>query len=280
MSAVAHRDNGLTADRVELKYRIPSARAREVAEAISEHLPRHRYAGSGANRLPGARHYTTTVYLDTPDRQLYKFACENPPGLKVRAREYYDEHLSLTELVTYREALVRSSPILWIELKQSAGERNGKRRVGIPKRDVASFFDSGTISAAMLDGQRRVYRDGSEGVLDELLALCQRLDAPLRPSVLVNYRRCAWQSPDETVRVTIDCQLNFYAAHPSVFADAKSFEKQNLGKKVGSLNDCIVEIKSLGPPPEWLEATVAEYAGHTERFSKFIAASEAAIEAG
>ncbi|MCX4245308.1 polyphosphate polymerase domain-containing protein [Paraliomyxa miuraensis] len=279
MSQAPHVDNQLTADRRELKFRVPPTGARLLARVLSERLPQHRFTGPGANALPGARHFVTTVYFDTADFELYQAARTCEGSLKVRAKEYYDENLALTELVRTRAALVHSSPILWVELKESVTGRSRKRRIGIPKHEVARFFATGQITEQMLEIQRRTYATASQEVLDALVEVCRRFTTPLCPSVVVNYRRTAWQDEDESLRVTIDRDLAFFAAAANTWPHSPRLERQHLGPKLGWDPLYIVEVKCLGGLPPWLQEALDTHAGELARTSKFLAASEAMLRA-
>ena len=57
-------DTAMTTDRVERKFLLPRREIRELVSLLDQHLTRHRFTGEGANRLPNARHYATTVYFD------------------------------------------------------------------------------------------------------------------------------------------------------------------------------------------------------------------------
>lgn len=277
MNGATQADARITANRRELKFRVPPSRARTIAAEVARFLPEHRFTGPGANRLPGARHFVTTVYFDTERHELYDAALRSAGSLKIRAKEYYDHNVGLTELARSKKQLVHSSPILWVELKESVATRSTKRRVGIPKEEVAEFFATGEISEQMLEIQRQVYADESSAVLGELLEVCRRFDTPLRPSALVNYRRTAWQDPEGSVRVTIDRDLAFFRATEDTWPRSPLLERAHLGPKIGFDPEYIVEVKSVGTMPSWLRALLLDQAGYPVRTSKFIAAMEAVI---
>jgi len=279
VSEAIHVDNQLTASRQELKFRVQRSGAKRIAKELGRHLGEHRFTGPGANTLPGARHFVTTVYFDTAAGELHATALKEEGSLKVRAKEYYDQNLALTELVRSRDQMVHCSPILWVEIKESHDTRSAKRRIGIPKSEVASFFSTGEISTEMLDIQRRVHADDSQRVIDELLEVCRRFSTPLRPSVLVNYRRNAWQDEGESLRVTIDRELAFFLATDTTWPGSPRLEREYLGPKIGSDPEFIVEVKSLGSLPSWLGDLLLSQAGDPVRTSKFLAASEALARA-
>ena len=65
-------DARMTAARDEIKYVVAHEALSRLALELGRKLPHHRFAGEGANRLPGAQHYVTTVYFDTEARDQYR----------------------------------------------------------------------------------------------------------------------------------------------------------------------------------------------------------------
>jgi hypothetical protein len=267
----------ITQSRTELKYKLETASAASFAAKVQKHLQAHRFMGKGANQLPRARHYTTTVYFDTPSYALYRAVVANESSLKIRAREYYDVHPELLELATDPGELVRASPVLWVEIKHKVDGRTKKRRLGIPKRDVLAFLERGSVSDAMRQLQRDA--DGNKDVIAELLALRAELSEPLRPSCVVNYRRSAWEDPSATLRVTIDQRLACFAPQPALLTDAGSLVRERLGTACLEDPQCVIEVKTRGEPPAWLEAAIAESGAAPSTFSKFALASQAVQDA-
>ena len=193
-TSLQEADALLTADRDEVKYRIAPSQVQALATALARQLPHHRYTGQGANSLPRPRHFVTTVYFDTASRHQYRASrADADHNLKMRAKEYYDLHPSLAELATDARQIVRYKPVLWLELKFKEGNRSGKRRIGIPKRQVPDFFRAGVVTPEMIELQRSCYGAESEAVLSEIAAYCRRYDEPMQADCLVNYRRLPWQ---------------------------------------------------------------------------------------
>ncbi len=272
----AQADAAMTAERLETKYLVPTAQARALADAIERELPRHRYVGDEANILPGAHHFVSTIYFDTPARDLYRAAQESDAHLKLRAKEYYDLHPSLAELATDPRQLVRHRPVLWLEIKFRDGSRSGKRRIGLPKPDVPAFFTEGRITREMVEIQRLSGDASSSEVLGEVADLCGRFAEPLRADCLVNYRRVAWQDPAGHLRVTLDLGLSFFAPPDDLWTRDHALVRETLGKPVGHEGRAVLEIKSRDELPSWLARVLT--AARVERlaYSKFDQASRAA----
>jgi SPX domain protein involved in polyphosphate accumulation len=263
-------------DRLELKFRLSQQHAASFSREIAAHLSEHRFAGKGSNPLPRARHYVTTVYFDTPQRELYRAVREDENNLKIRAREYYDLHPELLELATSSHDIVRYTPVLWIELKGKQAGRTYKRRVGIPKGDVADFFEHGNVSEAMREIQRRQRGAQVDDIIDELLGLRERYAEPLRPSCLVNYRRTAFQNPEGTLRITIDQKLACFAAPDDLWSQQRPLSRDYLGTPRLEEVACVLELKALEPPPPaWLDELLARSGAARSTLSKFVIASEA-----
>lgn len=287
--SVFSESSAITQNRRELKFKLSEAAASAFAAQVSARLPKHRFQGQGANRLPRARHYVTTVYFDTADRDLFRAVVDDPDSLKIRAREYYDVHPELLELATDARDIVRYSPVLWIEIKGKRDGRTYKRRIGIPKGDVAPFFETGVVSPAMLEIQRnRSYPPAANGgeperhsrppepedVIGELLELRSRFSAPLRASCLVNYRRTAFEDAAGSLRITFDQRMACFQAPDTIWESTKPLVREALGQPAYEESDYILEIKTRGVTPDWV-SDLLEQSGAVEHvFSKFVTASE------
>jgi SPX domain protein involved in polyphosphate accumulation len=262
----------ITHDRIELKFKVSQAHAGALSRSVSEHMAEHRFQGRGANRLPRARHYVTTVYFDTPSLDLYRAVRESDDNLKLRAREYYDLHPELLELATSQADIVRHSPVLWVELKGKHEGRTHKRRVGIPKPDVAAFFERGSVSAAMRELQTQ---NTGHDVIAELLELRSRYREPLRPSCLVNYRRTAFQDEQGSLRITLDQRLSCFAPRPDLLERARPLLREQLGASRYDESAVVLEVKVTEALPVWLEDLLSDTRAERWTFSKFVTATEA-----
>lgn len=266
-TAHARRDSAVTLDREELKFAIPSAQLAGFVRALRARLAPHRFTGQGANRLPEAQHFTTTVYLDTPSRALLRAARAEPErNVKLRAREYYDVHSSLAELATDPAQIVRHQPWTFLELKRRAGTRTSKHRLRLTRGELDAFFSA--PDAALAGAEARDERAA-------ILAFCGSLAEPVAPSCVVNYRRVALEDESGRLRVTLDVELGFYAPPPDLWTLRGPLSRANLGAPCAALSSCLLEIKLIGAPPAWLTDALAQAQAKRERFSKFVLASEA-----
>ena len=274
--AAAEADAMMSADRDEVKYLVGKAHVQELATALARRLPHHRFTGRGANQLPRPRHFVTTIYFDTRSRHQYRAAqIDADRNLKMRAKEYYDLHPSLAELATNARQIVRYQSVLWLELKFKEGLRTGKRRIGIPKPQVPDFFRAGMITPEMIELQRACYGVDSETVLREIAAYCARYDEPMQADCMVNYRRLPWQDAAGTLRVTLDVGLEFFAPPADLWQRKHALVRETLGTPVGRIEDAVLELKTHGEPPSWLQDLLTKAGATRGRFSKFEMAARA-----
>jgi len=274
-SSALAQDAQLTAARREDKFLVAPDLARQLAAAANRHLTPHRFRGEGANPLPGARHFVTTIYFDTAERELFASAQAGAAHLKLRAKEYYDLHPDLTELATDVAELVRYQPIVWLELKHKDAALSGKQRIGIPKADLPGFFAAGRLTPATIAIQEAAFGADAQQVLAEVVRLCASCRQPLAADCLVNYRRQAWQDDDGELRLTIDTGLSFFAPPADLWQRRKALVRESLGPAVATEARRVLEIKTRGPAPSWLRDLLAQLVLAPIGFSKFEAASAA-----
>jgi hypothetical protein len=264
--------SAITQNRRELKFKLDESHAAMFSASVAARIPKHRFQDLDANRLPRARHYITTAYFDTSARDLYRAACDNPGSLKIRAREYYDEHPELLDVATDIRDVVRCSPVAWIEVK---GKRDGhtyKRRVGIPKADIEPFFECGVVSPAMHDLQS--ISQPARELIAELVALRKEFSEPLRASCLVNYRRTAFEDPAGTLRITFDQHMACFAPPYGLWSNGRPLVREALGAPVYLESCYVLEVKARVALPDWLAELLQRVGAEEHGLSKFRTASE------
>jgi hypothetical protein len=261
----------ITASRAELKYQIDGTRVADFLGGVLKHLRPHRFRGEGVSTLPDAHHYSTTIYFDTPSRALLEASrrdfCRN---YKIRVREYYDLHSSLTELATDPTQIVRYQPWLWFELKRRHGDHTTKHRLRLPKAEVPGFF-RGASSLAPTSVDERADLAAIQAAMDEL-------GEPLEASVLVNYRRLAFQDATETLRVTLDLELAFYAPPEDLWTRERALVRGTFGTPRERARNGVLEIKHRGPLPAWLSDALARAQVEPEQSGKFLRAGRAVYD--
>jgi hypothetical protein len=190
----------------------------------------------------GAR--ITSVYFDTARDEILAAARAQGRSIKVRVKEYE----------TRDEARE-----VWLELKLREGERTGKLRTSV---------DRGRVLDVIADPSR------AQGPLfDDLARLEAALAGALVPACTVSYQRLAWETEDESIRVTIDTRIR-YAAGPAPPWGDESLAHA-VPPAVGTFDGGILELKLRVPGPEWLTELVAQMGLERSPFSKFVAASDA-----
>lgn len=264
----------LTRARRERKYVVPRAQLTTVRDLLDGRLSRHRFQGEGSNGLPRADHYITSIYFDTASGAVRDAARRGSKHVKLRARQYYDLHPDLIELATSAGDVTRASPVLWLELKSRDGDRSGKRRVGIPRDDLEGFFQDGVITERMRSIQAAEHGEQAPAVFDALQAFRESFGEPLRPACIVQYRRLAWQAEDDALRVTLDRDLRVYAAE-HLFGNCDPLSLMQ-ATPIHQERDGILEVKSTGSWPEWLERELHALGISAREYSKFLTAADAA----
>jgi hypothetical protein len=264
------QDVAITAEREETKYLVAGRELNALSRAISAQLTPHRFTGEAANRLPGAQHFVTTIYFDTPSLGYFAAAKSNAQSnVKIRAKEYYYLHPSLAELATDPEQILRYQPWLWFELKRREGLTTSKRRFRFPKAAAATLFDDNSVPDGIVQAGSE-YSD-AEFLISHVRAQTERV----APSAIVNYRRLAYQNDDATLRVTIDVGLSFFRVPPDLFRRTRPLSRSELGKPCAVEPRAVVEVKRRAALPGWLSQALEDAGSATTSFSKFVAASEA-----
>jgi hypothetical protein len=262
----------ITAARDEVKYLVEPAHLAALVTALGRSLPQHRFGG--ADTLPRPRHFVTTIYFDTPSRHQFQAARDHSqPSVKMRAKEYYDLHPSLAELATDPRQLVAYQAVLWLELKLRDGTSSGKRRIGIPKRDLPGFFADGLVTAQMIELQRPLHGAQGEEVLREMAAYCRRYGEPFRADCLANYRRLPWQDAEGRLRVTLDVGLEFFSPPPDLWQREHPLVRESLGPARGRQTSGVLEIKARQAWPGWLGELLDRFQAARCPYSKFEEAS-------
>jgi hypothetical protein len=262
----------ITQNRRELKFKLGGRDTARFAAGVAARIPYYRYLDRGANHLPRARQYITTVYFDTVAREVYRAVRDNPNSLKIRAREYYHRHPELLDLATSTRDIVRSSAALWFEIKGKRDGRTYKRRVSISKQDIQLFFERGIVSATM-----RGLHSSSPSEPDlfaELCGLRERFCEALRASCIVNYRRTAFEDPAGTLRITFDQHIACFAPFRDLWSSGSPLVRETLGTPVYEEPCYIVEVKARAELPLWLTDLVERLGAEPHAFSKFATASE------
>lgn len=246
-------DRQMTRSRQELKFLVPSMRTAALRRFIDERIPRH-HLHQSSNIL----RYSTTIYFDTAERDIFKLNRNSKSAIKLRAREYYEIVPGLAELATESLHPVRDISTLWLELKWKQDERTEKHRFAIPKSEVPGLFQTGAVTDAVRRLHNQQYGQADEEGFRELERLCTRFSSPLRADCIVNYRRRAWQDDEHGTRVTLDTQLGTFEPPANLWSRTAPLTRHALGRPTYSQQAAVLELKSTTErAPDWFE-TVAQ----------------------
>lgn len=251
----------MTRAREERKYLFPRTLATTLASELNRRLIPHHFVGEGANARPLPQHFVTTLYFDTADGSYFRAAVEDPRcNDKIRIKDYYDRHPDLVGVVRSMDRLLVPGPFVWLEYKRRVGDASFKQRCRLPRTELQTLLDAlrGGASA------------GSGSIAADWLPTVS-----VQPVVAVNYRRLSWQDADGGVRLTLDLDVCFHAV-PTSFASG-ALSSDQLGPRAGRLDAALLEVKTRGEPPSWLNALLSK--GSECAFSKFRAAREALLNA-
>lgn len=267
-------DEQLTAERHEIKYLVPPDLLNSLVATLDQRIGSHRFHGEGANQLPYAQHFVTTVYLDTPSRAHYRAAVDDTErNVKVRVREYYDVHPSLAELATEREQILHHQPWIWLEVKRREGSRTRKRRARLPKREVPKLFSGGLESLDALSAQDSSLEYAP--ALKEIAEYCQSIGETLAPTCVSNCQRLSWQLPESHLRLTLDLDVSFFAPRADLWERDQVLVRELLGEEMGRTEVGVLEVKYCNKLPGWLEQSLQQANLRPTGHSKFVLGSGA-----
>jgi SPX domain protein involved in polyphosphate accumulation len=211
-------------DRHELKYVIPEWKVDHVREAIRPFCALDRHCEQAA----GHQYVIESLYLDTPDRDLYRVSRERrAERFKLRVRRYGD-----------------AGDQVFLEVKRKDRGMIRKLRARVPARGWA----------ARLEGPLPF--DASREEHDFRARMARWL---LLPTVLVRYEREAWVSTiDEYARVTFDRRLVCQARPTWDFeADPCAWNPIDHGDALKRVEAGVVlELKCTVDAPRWMAHVV------------------------
>ena len=152
----------------------------------------------------------------------------------------------------------------WVEVKTAQGERRRKRRFRLTKGALVDFLDGKEPQSSVFecnkddvsqDDLRKLYADTQESIFT----------MGLKPFILVNYKRIAFQN--EAERLSIDWDVEYFPVSTEVYDHCswKDIAQQSVGKA----NKVILELKYLhGSIPEWFADLRRKYPIREKEFLK------------
>ncbi|MCD6393741.1 MAG: polyphosphate polymerase domain-containing protein [Planctomycetes bacterium] len=241
----AHGKDTTLACRYELKYRIPEAKARAIAEYVKSYIHMDRYA----KLQPRGEYPIVSLYLDSDGFRLARETLEGKKNrFKLRIRGYSDNP---------------ESPCFF-EVKRRINEVILKSRARVRQEDISPILQTGRPPSG--------YK-GDAKVLRQFLLYTQYIGA--KPMVLVRYMRQAFEGDsDNRVRVTFDRQIYFKISRkPKVELNSRGWQSARL--------DCVVlEIKFTAKYPAWLSNMVKVFDLKRGGMSKYASSVKKSCDMG
>ncbi len=239
--SAGHRPAGLTGVRQEIKYLLRPAKGREVMKTIGSRIPSKIVDGSPFS-------YRISVYLDVPDFEMARAGLKNgSQTTKLRIKEYY-----LAE---------NGVPVFgggcWFEVKARTGTMVEKSRFPVKREQIVALLDHGPADHE--DPARQAAIDAFESVRDE---------RPLKPLVVVHYCRWTFQDKESNIRVTFDNGATYHLPPEDLYTPGHPLAARiYLPPPLVVENRWIMEVKSLGPAPLWIEEATGKVS--PVEYSKF-----------
>jgi hypothetical protein len=215
----------LTGIRREVKYLIDAEAGARVLSKLQERIPPKLVNGAPSS-------YRVSVYLDTADREFSKTELEaDQLRTKMRVRDYY--------LLSDDSSPV-FGPSCFVEVKIRFGQMVEKSRFEVAREAVPATLTRGPELSS--DPAVRPVHQAFEAT---------RQGKPLDPLFVVHYRRYTLQ--DETrVRITFDDMVSYHVARREML-DTSTCTRRDLPPPLLVEPHWIVEVKSLGAAPAWVE---------------------------
>jgi SPX domain protein involved in polyphosphate accumulation len=226
--------------RYERKFVVPERTADAIRSFVAGYLPLDEHMVS--DEPFGYR--VCSLYLDTPNRNLYRQSCE---GIKNRYKlriRFYD--------------LDKDGPA-FLEIKRRTTDTIHKLRAAVTKRAAEKLLNGGWINYSELISPS----EASMRALAEFCECRERLHAD--GSAFITYRREAFVSPTaEAVRVTFDRQI---AGHPYQPGGGLTLPPDEAFVVV---DGAVLELKYNGRAPRWMHDLVTSFGLLRCSFPKYV----------
>jgi SPX domain protein involved in polyphosphate accumulation len=223
-------------DRYEFKYVVREEMVGDVRRAIQPFCELDRFAA----RSPQNEYAVQSLYLDTPNRDLFRMAGEQRAfRWKARVRTY------------------AGADVVFLEVKNKEDDRVKKTRVRIPRRDWAERLHAPPARHAC--PAERLFRERTA-------RHC------LVPMLMVRYDREAWVSHvDKYARVTFDRRI---VCQPwsewGLDCDEAGWVALDGCRNTRAVPHAVVlELKCLTAVPRWISNLVGSLGLKRDRYSKY-----------
>jgi hypothetical protein len=251
-AAAARSPGRLTGVRQEIKYLFTPEVGARVLARVADTIPAKVVDG-----FPFS--HRVSAYLDAPDHELARQGLAlGSQALKLRVKEYY-------QIV---DGAPVGGPQCWLEVKVRLGAMVEKSRFKVAREGVLD---------ALRDGPKASEDAESRAAIESFEAI--RAGRPLAPVVVAHYTRWTYQDPESRLRVTLDKGTTFHVPPRGLYTPAVPIgARAALPPPLEMEGRWILEVKSLGPAPLWLEDALE--GAEPSDFSKFVAGLKAAERRG
>jgi hypothetical protein len=237
-----------TFERFELKYWLTEPLAQRVLSFAAPYLKKDPYSATYDSQR------NTTLYLDTRGFQF----CENhellsPDRTKLRIRVYG----------------IPLGKLAFFEVKRKVKTITLKERFALPVPEVANVLGRRPLTCDVPEDAKRTLSDFT----------FQMMLHRAVPKVYVACHREAFESliPGEDVRLTVDRELVYQAAHSVDFAvNERAWVDIHEGDDTRpsfGYRRCMLELKFDGSPPRWMVELVRHFNLQREAYSKYTTAA-------
>jgi len=251
-AAAARTPARLTGVRQEIKYLFSPEDGARVIAKVRASLPAKIVDGRPFSQRVSA-------YLDAPDHELAQNGLLlGSQALKLRVKEYY--HVV--------DGAPQAGQRCFLEVKVRLGAMVEKSRFQVAREAVLG---------ALRDGPGESGEPEAQAAIDAFEAV--RKGRPLEPVVVAHYTRWTYQDVESQLRVTLDKGTTFHVPPRGLYTPAVPMgARVALPPPLEMEGRWIMEVKSLGPPPPWLEDVLDGV--EPDDYSKFVAGLRAAERRG
>ena len=222
-------------ERHEIKYMITDEQRKQIIRGLEGRM------------IPDPHGESTicNVYYDTPDFRLIRRSLEKPK---------YKEKIRLRSYGTPKEGT-----IVFLELKKKYNGVVYKRRIELPEKSAEEYM-AGKIG---IDELMKVTAKETSPQIVKELDYFKDYYKSLKPSVYLNYDRCAYFSEeDESLRITFDKNIQWRT-------DKVSLVKGPGGKDLLKPDASLMEIKTSSAMPVSLMKILSDAEARPSSFSKY-----------
>jgi hypothetical protein len=217
----------LTGVRREVKYLVSPTIGEKARLLLAKKVPAKTVDGSASS-------FRVSIYLDNEDRTFSLAEIEEQKAVtKMRVREYY----------LLRDSLPVFGERCFIEVKTRSGQMVEKSRFAVERRDIEKTLRDGPSPSS--HQEERAAHEAFEEM---------RKGKPLQPIFVVHYRRYTLQDKENRIRLTIDDMVSWHMPPLGLIEKKQPVcARRDLPPPFLVEPNWIIEVKSTGPTPVWLE---------------------------